>query len=61
MFLWAVFSSIGDDNQLFEEDLYSEDDNEEGSASIYEIQPSASPKSLHSSFAVHRPFLHFSS
>lgn len=51
------------DNQLLEEDLYSDEDNEEGLASIYEIQPAASPEShLSSSFssAVHRPFLHFS-
>uniref|UniRef100_A0A671UEI6 ATPase family AAA domain-containing protein 2 n=1 Tax=Sparus aurata TaxID=8175 RepID=A0A671UEI6_SPAAU len=43
------------------EDLYSDDDNEEGSASIYEVQPAASPKSQLSSSATHRPFLHFSS
>ncbi|XP_030261126.1 ATPase family AAA domain-containing protein 2B [Sparus aurata] len=51
----------GGDNQLLEEDLYSDDDNEEGSASIYEVQPAASPKSQLSSSATHRPFLHFSS
>ncbi|XP_029984511.1 ATPase family AAA domain-containing protein 2B [Sphaeramia orbicularis] len=51
----------GGDNQLFEEDLYSDEDNEEGSASIYEVQPAASPKSQLSSSAMHRPFLHFSS
>ncbi|XP_035534519.1 ATPase family AAA domain-containing protein 2B isoform X2 [Morone saxatilis] len=50
----------GGDNQLLEEDLYSDDDNEEGSASIYEVQPAASPKSQLSSSATHRPFLHFS-
>uniref|UniRef100_A0A673BCZ6 ATPase family AAA domain containing 2B n=1 Tax=Sphaeramia orbicularis TaxID=375764 RepID=A0A673BCZ6_9TELE len=50
----------GGDNQLFEEDLYSDEDNEEGSASIYEVQPAASPKSQLSSSAMHRPFLHFS-
>uniref|UniRef100_A0A8C9XAD9 ATPase family AAA domain-containing protein 2 n=1 Tax=Sander lucioperca TaxID=283035 RepID=A0A8C9XAD9_SANLU len=49
------------DNQLLEEDVYSDDDNEERSASIYEVQPAASPKSQHSSSATHRPFLHFSS
>ncbi|KAM7395711.1 hypothetical protein PAMA_007130 [Pampus argenteus] len=48
----------GGDNQLLEEDLYSDDDNEDGSASIYEVQPAASPKL--SSSAMHRPFLHFS-
>uniref|UniRef100_A0A8D3DTS5 ATPase family AAA domain-containing protein 2 n=1 Tax=Scophthalmus maximus TaxID=52904 RepID=A0A8D3DTS5_SCOMX len=42
------------------EDLYSDGDNEEGSASIYEVEPAASPKSQLSSSAVHRPFLHFS-
>ncbi|KAG7240231.1 hypothetical protein INR49_027042 [Caranx melampygus] len=51
----------GGDNQLLEEDLYSDDDNEEGSTSIYEIEPAASPKSQLSSSAVHGPFLHFSS
>uniref|UniRef100_A0A4W6DZX0 ATPase family AAA domain-containing protein 2 n=1 Tax=Lates calcarifer TaxID=8187 RepID=A0A4W6DZX0_LATCA len=51
----------GGDNQLLEEDLYSDDDNEEGSASIYEVEPTASPKSQLSSSATHRPFLHFSS
>ncbi|XP_073348896.1 ATPase family AAA domain-containing protein 2B [Pagrus major] len=51
----------GGDNQLLEEDFYSDDDNEEGSASIYEVQPAASPKSQLSSSATHRPFLHFSS
>uniref|UniRef100_A0A672HRL8 ATPase family AAA domain-containing protein 2 n=1 Tax=Salarias fasciatus TaxID=181472 RepID=A0A672HRL8_SALFA len=35
----------GVDNHLLEEDLYSDDDNEGGSASIYEVQPAASPKS----------------
>ncbi|KAK5615379.1 hypothetical protein CRENBAI_002181, partial [Crenichthys baileyi] len=50
----------GGDNHLLEEDQYS-DDNEDGSASIYEVQPSASPKSPLSSPAMHRPFLHFSS
>ncbi|XP_074541085.1 ATPase family AAA domain-containing protein 2B [Halichoeres trimaculatus] len=49
------------DNQLLEEDLYSDNDNEEGSSSIYEVQPTASPKSQPSSSAMHRPFLHFSS
>uniref|UniRef100_A0A669DWU2 ATPase family AAA domain-containing protein 2 n=1 Tax=Oreochromis niloticus TaxID=8128 RepID=A0A669DWU2_ORENI len=43
------------------EDLYSDDDNEDGSASIYEVQPAASPKSQLTSSAMHRPFLHFSS
>ncbi|XP_068609692.1 ATPase family AAA domain-containing protein 2B [Brachionichthys hirsutus] len=51
----------GGDNQLLEEDLCSDDDNEGGSASIYEVQPAASPKSQRSSSATHRPFLHFSS
>nr|XP_046228810.1 ATPase family AAA domain-containing protein 2B isoform X2 [Scatophagus argus] len=51
----------GGDNQLLEEDLYSDDDNEEGSASIYEVQPAASPKSQLSCSATHRSFLHFSS
>ncbi|KAM6915109.1 ATPase family AAA domain-containing protein 2B [Xenentodon cancila] len=51
----------GGDNHLLEEDLYSDDDNEEGSASIYEVQPTASPKSQLSSSAMHRTFLHFSS
>uniref|UniRef100_A0A8C9XDQ2 ATPase family AAA domain-containing protein 2 n=1 Tax=Sander lucioperca TaxID=283035 RepID=A0A8C9XDQ2_SANLU len=44
-----------------DKDVYSDDDNEERSASIYEVQPAASPKSQHSSSATHRPFLHFSS
>uniref|UniRef100_A0A7N8XTA3 ATPase family AAA domain containing 2B n=1 Tax=Mastacembelus armatus TaxID=205130 RepID=A0A7N8XTA3_9TELE len=52
---------VGGDNQLLEEDLYSDDDNEEGSASIYEVQPAASPERQLSSSATHRPFLHFSS
>ncbi|XP_061563227.1 ATPase family AAA domain-containing protein 2B isoform X2 [Cololabis saira] len=51
----------GVDNHLLEEDVFSDDDNEEGSASIYEVQPSASPKSQLSSSAMHRTFLHFSS
>uniref|UniRef100_A0A669CDZ3 ATPase family AAA domain-containing protein 2 n=1 Tax=Oreochromis niloticus TaxID=8128 RepID=A0A669CDZ3_ORENI len=51
----------GGDNHLLEEDLYSDDDNEDGSASIYEVQPAASPKSQLTSSAMHRPFLHFSS
>ncbi|CAJ1077452.1 ATPase family AAA domain-containing protein 2B isoform X1 [Xyrichtys novacula] len=51
----------GGDNQLLEEDFYSDDDNEEGSSSIYEVQPTASPKSPLFPSAVHRPFLHFSS
>uniref|UniRef100_A0A8C8DNL8 ATPase family AAA domain-containing protein 2 n=1 Tax=Oryzias sinensis TaxID=183150 RepID=A0A8C8DNL8_9TELE len=50
----------GDDNHPLEEDLYS-DDNEDGSASIYEVQPAASPKSQPCSSAMHRTFLHFSS
>lgn len=49
------------DNQLLEEEFYSDDDNEDGSASIYEVPPSACPKSHLSSSAMHRPFLHFSS
>ncbi|KAM9704274.1 ATPase family AAA domain-containing protein 2B isoform 2-T2 [Menidia menidia] len=51
----------GGDNHLLEEDLYSDDDNEDGSASIYEVQPAASPKSPLTSSALHRPLLHFSS
>lgn len=52
----------GVDNHLLEEDLYSDDDNEGGSASIYEVQPTASPKSHQlPSSTTHRPFLHFSS
>uniref|UniRef100_A0AAQ5ZHQ6 ATPase family AAA domain-containing protein 2 n=1 Tax=Amphiprion ocellaris TaxID=80972 RepID=A0AAQ5ZHQ6_AMPOC len=51
----------GGDNHLLEEDFYSDDDNEDSSASIYEVQPAASPKSHLSSSAIHRPFLHFSS
>lgn len=54
-------SMLGDDNQLFEEDLYSDDDNEEVSASIFEGQPVASPEPQLSSPATHRPFLHFTS
>uniref|UniRef100_A0A3P9JWF6 ATPase family AAA domain-containing protein 2 n=1 Tax=Oryzias latipes TaxID=8090 RepID=A0A3P9JWF6_ORYLA len=50
----------GDDNHPLEEDLYS-DDNEDGSASIYEVQSAASPKSQPCSSAMHRTFLHFSS
>uniref|UniRef100_A0A668A6G1 ATPase family AAA domain-containing protein 2 n=1 Tax=Myripristis murdjan TaxID=586833 RepID=A0A668A6G1_9TELE len=38
----------------------SDEDNEEGCASIYEVQPAASPKTQPSSSATHRPFLHFS-
>uniref|UniRef100_A0A672HRD4 ATPase family AAA domain-containing protein 2 n=1 Tax=Salarias fasciatus TaxID=181472 RepID=A0A672HRD4_SALFA len=38
-----------------------DDDNEGGSASIYEVQPAASPKSQLPSSTMHRPFLHFSS
>ncbi|KAL6095579.1 atad2b [Pungitius sinensis] len=49
----------GGDNQLLEDDLYS-DDNEERSASIYEAPPTASPKSQLCSPTMHRPFLHFS-
>ncbi|KAF3849632.1 hypothetical protein F7725_019351 [Dissostichus mawsoni] len=49
----------GGDNQLLEED-YSDDDNEQRSASIYEVQPAASPKTQLSSSATHTPFLHFS-
>ncbi|XP_045916512.1 ATPase family AAA domain-containing protein 2B isoform X1 [Micropterus dolomieu] len=50
----------GGDNQQLEEDFISDDDNEEGSTSIYEVQPAATPKSQLSSSATHRPFLHFS-
>lgn len=58
----AVFVSVlGGDNQLLEEDFYSDDDNDEGSASIYEVQPAASPERWHSPSATHRPFLHLSS
>ncbi|XP_040016757.2 ATPase family AAA domain-containing protein 2B isoform X1 [Gasterosteus aculeatus] len=51
----------GGDNQLLEDDLYSDDDNEERSASIYEAPPTASPKTPLCSPPTHRPFLHFSS
>lgn len=54
-------SVLGGDNQLFEEDLYSDDDNEEVSASIFEGQPVAPPESQLSSSAAHRTFLHFTS
>ncbi|XP_053301076.1 ATPase family AAA domain-containing protein 2B isoform X2 [Pleuronectes platessa] len=47
----------GGDNQLLEEDHFSND--EEGATSIYEVEPAASPKS-HLSSAMHRPFIHFS-
>uniref|UniRef100_A0A3P8UP21 ATPase family AAA domain-containing protein 2 n=3 Tax=Cynoglossus semilaevis TaxID=244447 RepID=A0A3P8UP21_CYNSE len=47
----------GRDNQLLDEELYSDDDNENCSSSIYEDEPAAS---LEESSAVHRPFLHFS-
>ncbi|CAK6962672.1 ATPase family AAA domain-containing protein 2B [Scomber scombrus] len=50
----------GGDNHQLEEDLYSDNDNEDGCASIYEVQPAASPKSQLSSSAMHRPFLHYS-
>ncbi|XP_076016241.1 ATPase family AAA domain-containing protein 2B isoform X2 [Genypterus blacodes] len=50
----------GGDNHLLDEDFYSDEDNEEGSASIYEVRPAASPKSLLPCAASHRPFLHFS-
>ncbi|XP_061785401.1 ATPase family AAA domain-containing protein 2B isoform X1 [Nerophis lumbriciformis] len=46
---------LGDDNQLLEDDLYSNDDNED--VSIYENQSAGSPTSLLSS-AMHRPFIH---
>uniref|UniRef100_G3PFL0 ATPase family AAA domain-containing protein 2 n=1 Tax=Gasterosteus aculeatus aculeatus TaxID=481459 RepID=G3PFL0_GASAC len=49
------------DNQLLEDDLYSDDDNEERSASIYEAPPTGSPKTPLCSPPTHRPFLHFSS
>uniref|UniRef100_A0A3Q4AMK7 ATPase family AAA domain-containing protein 2 n=1 Tax=Mola mola TaxID=94237 RepID=A0A3Q4AMK7_MOLML len=58
--LLRVFPHAQGDNQLLEEDLYSDDDNEEVSASIYEVRPAASPKSRLSSSAMHRPFLSFS-
>lgn len=45
----------GGDNHLVEEVLYSDEDNEEDSSSIYELAPPTSPRSHH------RPFLHFSS
>lgn len=62
MCTWSMFLTVlGGDNHLLEEDLCSDDDNEEGSASIYEVQPAASPKSQLTSSAMHRPFLHFSS
>lgn len=47
----------GGDNHLVEEDLYSDEDNDEASSSIYELQPPASPCST----TAHTPFLHFSS
>lgn len=55
------FSVVGGDNQVFEEDLYSDDDNEEVSASIFEGQPAASPETQLSSSAAHGTFLHFTS
>ncbi|KAM8826436.1 ATPase family AAA domain-containing protein 2B isoform 1-T1 [Synchiropus picturatus] len=48
------------DNQLFEEDLYSDDDNDDHSASIYEDRTTASPKNLPCFSSTHRPLLHFS-
>ncbi|XP_055088016.1 ATPase family AAA domain-containing protein 2B isoform X2 [Periophthalmus magnuspinnatus] len=50
-------NTYGVDNHLLEEDLYSDEDNE-GSTSIYDLQPA--PNSPLSSSAAHRPFLHFS-
>lgn len=48
------------DNQLFEEDLYSDDDNDDHSASIYEERTPGSPKNLPCFSATHKPLLHFS-
>ncbi|KAG7316583.1 hypothetical protein KOW79_020124 [Hemibagrus wyckioides] len=45
------------DNQLLEEDSYSEGEDGAGAQSIYDVQP-GSPKISHSSI-VHKPFLHF--
>ncbi|KAF5908528.1 ATPase family AAA domain-containing protein 2B [Clarias magur] len=45
------------DNQLLEEDSYSEGEEESGAQSIYDVQP-GSPKKSHTSI-VHKPFLHF--
>ncbi|XP_062323855.1 ATPase family AAA domain-containing protein 2B isoform X1 [Osmerus eperlanus] len=47
------------DNQLLEEELYSDEDNEEGTSSIYDFHP-GSPQRPSPSTASHRPFLHFS-
>ncbi|XP_060773730.1 ATPase family AAA domain-containing protein 2B isoform X3 [Neoarius graeffei] len=47
----------GSDNQLLEEDSYSEGEDGAGAQSIYDVQP-GSPKKSHSSI-VHKPFLHF--
>ncbi|KAK3516621.1 hypothetical protein QTP70_022045, partial [Hemibagrus guttatus] len=44
------------DNQLLEEDSYSEGENGAGAQSIYDVQPGP-PKISHS--IVHKPFLHF--
>ncbi|KAK7907174.1 hypothetical protein WMY93_015786 [Mugilogobius chulae] len=48
----------GGDNHLLEEDLYSDEDNDEGCTSIYDLH--LTPTSPLSSSAAHRPFLHFS-
>ncbi|XP_027004937.2 ATPase family AAA domain-containing protein 2B isoform X2 [Tachysurus fulvidraco] len=45
------------DNQLLEDDSYSEGEDGAGAQSIYDVQP-GSPKKSHSSI-VHKPFLHF--
>lgn len=45
------------DNQLLEEDSYSEGEDGAGAQSIYDVQP-GSPKKSYSSL-VHKPFLHF--
>ncbi|XP_053531883.1 ATPase family AAA domain-containing protein 2B isoform X3 [Ictalurus punctatus] len=45
------------DNQLLEEDSYSEAEDEAGAQSIYDVQP-GSPKTSHSPI-LHKPFLHF--
>ncbi|XP_061560445.1 ATPase family AAA domain-containing protein 2B isoform X1 [Phycodurus eques] len=53
---------VGGDNQLLEEDLYSDDDNEDSATSIYEIQPALCPisPSPSSDSAMRRPFIHCS-
>ncbi|XP_077442604.1 ATPase family AAA domain-containing protein 2B isoform X2 [Stigmatopora argus] len=52
----------GGDNQLLEEDVYSDDENEKSSTSIYEVQSALSPISPPQSTdaAICRPFIHCS-